>query len=368
MLIYISIFVISTYLIYISRYSTKFIKFISISIALLLPSLIAGFRDFSIGTDVEVYGNIWFERACSSTSLFAYTKWAVSSNIDFTYAVLNFIISRISDSVSIFYFVICFIELLSIYIAAYFNRDILNESLVFASYYLLFYNQSLNLIRQGLALAICVNCITALRRRKYIIAIITSLLSVSIHFSAIITLVFIVIYVCYKSRFNQIFELLIISCILFFIILYQPICTILIHIGFLPVRYISYLEDSDIQFVSIIIRVILLCLPYIIMFKYVKDKQNMVVNKLFNTILYISLLGSLLGFMMTYTIRIMYYFDIIFVLIIPYIFKNMERITVNGKKLNGIFILFFEFIYWVVTYVIFNSGETYPYKFIVGVL
>ena len=64
---YIATFVISCGLFLLSEYrrfaNHFFLKYTIVIFAILIPSLIAGLRDFSVGTDVRLYGNFWFEYA-----------------------------------------------------------------------------------------------------------------------------------------------------------------------------------------------------------------------------------------------------------------------------------------------------------------
>ena len=70
-------------------------------LGLLIPSILAGVRDFSIGTDINVYGNIWFERA-HNISLYQYLKWASVSSIGIVYALLNYIVGLFTEDAHVF--------------------------------------------------------------------------------------------------------------------------------------------------------------------------------------------------------------------------------------------------------------------------
>lgn len=68
---YVLIFGVSAGFIYCSeKTQSKLLKRILIILALLIPSILAGLRDYSIGNDVLLYGNKWFERSCMYNSLF----------------------------------------------------------------------------------------------------------------------------------------------------------------------------------------------------------------------------------------------------------------------------------------------------------
>ena len=81
---------------------------ITVFIALLIPSMLAGYRDYTIGTDVLVYGNYWFEMT-KGLDLQSYVQWATASSIGSLYALLNYTVSRFSENPHVFYFVLSFI-------------------------------------------------------------------------------------------------------------------------------------------------------------------------------------------------------------------------------------------------------------------
>lgn len=71
-------------------------------LAILLPSFLAGYRDYTIGTDVLVYGNIWFHNAILSNNFWNYMEWANNSSIGVLYATFNYVVSRFTSNVHIF--------------------------------------------------------------------------------------------------------------------------------------------------------------------------------------------------------------------------------------------------------------------------
>ena len=146
----------------------KLFGYILILLALLIPSVLAGLRDFSIGTDVELYGNIWFADACKMDFI-SYIESASTSSIGVLYALLNYLTALVTDDIKIFYFFLSFIETLLVYMGLKgFDKQISVPFGMFA-YYTLFYNNTLNLLRQFLAFSIVLFSYQFLVKKKYFI-------------------------------------------------------------------------------------------------------------------------------------------------------------------------------------------------------
>ena len=116
-MIYIVVFVVSCFLLMLAEKSEKqeqkllnltitkekrrilFVFFSSLG--LLIPALLAGLRDPTIGTDVELYGNYWFEYT-RKYSFIPYMEMANQQSIGLVYALLNYAVSFFSDDSKVF--------------------------------------------------------------------------------------------------------------------------------------------------------------------------------------------------------------------------------------------------------------------------
>lgn len=367
MIIYLVVFLLSYLFLKISQYQkNKIIRNVYIIIALLLPSCLAGFRDYSIGVDVEVYGNIWFQQAVEATharGMEWYVNWAVSSSVGALYATLNYIIALFTDNPHWFYFWLNFITNCLIYKAAKDNEDMIDSALVMLVYYSFFYNLSFNLLRQSLAMSFAACTFIYIRKQRLFPFICFSVMAILAHSSAIVVIIPYLVYRVINSKFNKIWEPIILIGSTISILGFFKIVQILINNGIISNRYESYLNIN--QRGGGIVRLFLLCLPYLILLLfYIKENLFKREGKALTYYLIFSTLISFLAFKMTYITRIAYYFDIFLIFTVPYIIQNNKFIIkFKERNISGQIVLGVVWIYWLFVYVIRHSGETVPYIF-----
>ncbi|MDG3374998.1 EpsG family protein, partial [Vibrio parahaemolyticus] len=150
----------------------------------LLPTFLATFRSPTVGTDTQMY-QYMFEGYLKIPHLFERLK--ISGFKEF----LNTIIAQIGvfiGSFNVYIFIFSFVTLLIIIksLSLYINKDAVSVS--YFVYLCLFFPQSLNIMRQSLAVAIVfwgLQYILEKCPRKYVITI---LLAVGVHISALIAL------------------------------------------------------------------------------------------------------------------------------------------------------------------------------------
>ena len=192
MFIYLLVFGLAAFFAYLAqKFENKKVLVILFSIiAILIPSVLAGVRDSNIGTDLEVYGKPFFNRAVLSDSFEEYSNICET---ELGYRIINYIVSRFSDNINIFLFVLEFIIIGIVYLAFYQRRKEIPVWLGLLCYLFLFYSRFLNLLRQGIAVSIIIYSYKYLEKnelKKFLLAI---LIATMFHTTAIfaITLIFI---------------------------------------------------------------------------------------------------------------------------------------------------------------------------------
>ncbi|CUR38065.1 EpsG family protein [Limosilactobacillus reuteri] len=346
----------------------KIICFLIILIALLIPSIVAGLRDYSIGTDVLVYGNFWFNKSFFN-DFSTYTKWATSSSIGYLYATFNYLISRFTINPHWFYFYYNFAENIIVYVAIKRNKDILNIPFAMLVYYFLFYNLFLNILRQGMALALILLSVSYIRNNQNVKYFICLFIAYLFHSTAFIGISLWLISYVLKLKFESIVirrNFLIIVGILFSFFLI-PFVNLFNNMGIIGDRYAAYVGNNNVGG-GFYQHLIMFCLPTLILYLWSVAKKNMISqNYIYNFFYTVVIMATVLGFLtlrFTYLNRLVEYFDIIFILAIPYIVKNGTfRVSVNNQNILSSLLIVYLFIYWVVIFVIMNSGETVPYLF-----
>ena len=247
-------------------------------------------------------------------------------------------------------------------------EDKINITFAFFIYYFSFYNLSLNILRQIMAILIIFLSYRFVLNKKLISFLITILISYSFHSTGIVGIALYPIHwFINKKNFRKPATFLIIAGGLLIVFGYRFIFTIFAKYGLLSFeRYIHYFEDEDVggRYVR------LLYWSLILFFIIWRGKSSIKENKnLYSMEIYLilSFLFSLLMFFgSSWIIRVSYYFDIFLVLYMPLLAKNTGfKILENkydGYLQVGILVIF----YWLVTFIIRNGGFTYPYVFMIN--
>lgn len=373
MLIYLFVFFLSWILLKISLgVKNNLIKKLLVICAILLPSLLAGLRDFSIGTDTRVYGNIWFSRAVNTINPENYIRWGISSSMGMIYTSLNFIVSRFTDNPHWFYFVLNLLTNALIYKAIKDNEDIVRDiPTAMLLYYLFYYNQSLNLMRQSLAMAFVLCTFVYIRKQKWIHFAFFMAMGILSHTTAIIALSVCGVYLAMKSKLKILYKVLIVFGTLVLVILLAPILNFLINEGIISNRYAIF-ADSDLIGGGKS-RLIMFCLPYTLLFwifvnsyKFTNIETKVLINT-FRYLLLISTIGTIVAFGMTYITRILFYFDIFMIIGIPYMIDHSKlKITFRNKNVLKYIFITIALIYWIYSFAVKGFGETVPYVFMKG--
>lgn len=204
MVVYVSGFAISILFIKLAqRYSTKGISFLSLSfLALLIPCCIAGWRALTIGTDINVYAAPMFNIAKSSKSLndflnttwyMVYTKKTIS-DIELGYDLLVYISAKVFGSIQALLFLTEVLVIVPVYTALVKMRKQIPTWVGMLTFYLMYYNLSLNIMRQSIAMSFILLAFSYLfveSRKGFIIYFGTAVL---FHKSALLGIIILIIY------------------------------------------------------------------------------------------------------------------------------------------------------------------------------
>lgn len=364
MIAYISTFL-TSYLLFkaADRFKEKIVKILLCVIALLLPSILAGLRDYSIGTDVLIYGNTWFERAVAYTDDFStFIKWATGSGIGFMYALLNYAVAKFTEDPHIFYFILNLLANLLAFSAAKSNKDLVDIPFAMLVYYCIFYNLTLNLLRQSLAMMLILWGFKYIRNRKIFQYLIVVVIATLFHSTAVIGVILYFMYVIGNGKFKTVSRILMVIGCLLVVCFYADILNIFLGRNYIADRYSFYLTDSGSG--GGFVRIFLLCLPVLISMLLFLRKEIVRNNEWNGLVVYVifSLLLSCLAFRVSSIVRIAYYFDIMMVIAIPMTVNNLKLKNVsNNKKYIKLMVGCYLIFYWCYVFGIRNSGQTVPY-------
>lgn len=337
-------------------------------LALALPAFLAGLRSLEIGTDIKTYVEPLYKIAEHNNIFRYYCNSFVSNfyrtnvaNVEPGYSLLIFVCAKIFPTINgalfishsfILFFVFMGIKKID------FGYDYAFPMLVF---YLLFYNETLNMVRQSMALALIFygfNYIIKGNYKKYIFICVFAIL---FHVSAVIGVFILLFYIFYYWQGKRWKSVLIITILLLCLSFWEDLVQFLISFGLIPSRYIHYVfGDVDmwkLRNTTIIkIPILLIGLVY---YKTLKRKNS---EYTFLTLLAVfDILFAQLKNIQVYAYRIGLYFTYIKIHYYTLIlcgssFRWNRSITKIGVFLGLI-------IYWYYNYVFLGYNETVPYKF-----
>lgn len=371
-MIYIVTFLLSLLFIKLSIVTKKKNKIISIIleiIAILLPCLLAALRDYSIGTDIRIYANNLFENSKKFSDFWLYYK----SNyvvVDFLYLLVTFICGKLSSDIGLLFFVLEALVIIPIYIALK-NRFGSSNSLILGMFlfFMFFYNQSYNLIRQGVSISFIILGLSFLEKQEKKPFWICLAIAYLFHSSALIFIIFYLLYLFINTKkinhkVKFIFEVMIVVGGIMAIPLLPKIVNIVGDLGIIrPEKELLYIKNVRLNYrfnYYYTLTYIFVFLVILIMNKRFKEKESNSTYYLFSAILSIILLQF--DSVISNAGRIGYYmFYPLVITILPYIIYK-EKMTKNLLILLLVVICFFA-AYWFMTIVVANFNETYPYIF-----
>lgn len=372
MAIYLLCFFISAFLFACSERTDKGIyKNALVFLAILIPTVLAGCRDSSVGSDVAGYGMRNYTMAYRSDSFSEYFNAFVTSALsDPLYHFIVYILSRFSENYHLGLFVYNLIFLLFAYAGMRRYNKIFNTPIWIGMllYYLALYNISLNIMRQSIAVSIVFFASSYLFENKYIKFMLFVLIAMGFHSSGLVGFLFLPMYLIMNQNrgikeVKQIVQgtiFIIIVCIV--LAVGSKLTEWLVASGIIRVNYLNYLSSGAyashrISAVSVLLYLLYVFI-YLIHYRRInRKKQYSLFFFMFSCLMLISMFGSLVS---TYISRVSYYF-------MPLQMLSFANITncysIKSKKVWVIAIVLYSFIVWLVIFVYRGNHETVPYIF-----
>lgn len=343
---------------------------------------VAGLRTVDIGTDVQVYCVGAFRAAVSSQSMLGYIEaMDARYRIEHGYDVLNFIVSRFTDNLNIFLFVLSLITLVPFVLGAMSFRKTFSIPIWIqvGVFWGLFYGYSLNIMRQSVAMSIVYLAVAVLlskREHSVIYYLLLLLLAFEFHRTAIIAIVFFFIFEYVEvgmEKIKQSARLFVVassisSVVIIGFILFKKMSNTIIF-----VKYQSYIDGSNslVQMSSGWRRILLLSIGAImialLMLLYLYLSKNKEFKKYIIFLLIVLIidiateLSALSGKLLT---RLGLYFVIFEAISLP---LGMNVLFNKRTQVIGylIVMVYMMFVFFTVTKS--GSAEIYPYQWILNI-
>lgn len=341
-------------------------------ISVLILSLLGGLRHESIGTDVLFYIKGNFEAALWIDSFPKYFTAIYAKEP--LYLVVVYIISKVFGNFQVLLFTFQIMTIGCVYFAAWKRRRYVAPWFVLLIYCALYYNDSYNMVRQHLAMAIVLLGSVYLLEEKYKNCLIFFFIASLFHTSAFLSFILVPIYI-YLKREKSIFyfkkrksnlygkkmrELTITVIALIGILGIKIWCQLFIQIGILSPRYLYYFTNDNISghYFDTLIYLFEIC---VLVFNTKYLKTNMNNYRFYRTIAFLNVIVLQLTLFMSYGHRLSLYFGIINILTIAQIPQSFHK--KKNQIIIYLFITLIALVYWIKIYYIGHVSETIPYMF-----
>lgn len=357
--------------------------FLTVSIiALLIPCLIAGLRAQNVGTDVMVYAKNLTNSAIQADSVGEYFRsyWYLDwrnmyvQDIEPAFSLLVYLVAKLTNSLGAVLFAIQAVTILPIYAALARNRKNAPVWLGMLIFYFLYYNATLNLMRQWMALSFLLLAYQMLRERKPVLTVLFCAVAFLFHFSAVIVIavygIYWLLWVCRRNyiahqnlqiQVSSALAVTLFAAAMLAVMNLPLIIKLLSMVGF--DRYNNYLEGE--QF-SLMLNQIILRLPLlaVLIIGWKDLKRTDRAAAFYLAMVLLDMVAAQLVSVDVNAIRISYFFSIYAVLWVPTVYQacapGLKRTTV------ALLVVAYTLFFWYFTYVLQIRHQTIPYQFYFG--
>ncbi len=328
-------------------------KKIYLAINFLIFTMLAAFRDISIGNDTYTYFNLFKTVQNESIDV-------LKNRFEVGYLWLNKLLGLISSNPQILFIITSIIIMtgFSILIYKYSNSVWMS---VFLFYSLGYFGASMNTIRQCIAMTIIFLAYHFILENKIKLFLISVILATTFHKTAI---VFLVAYPLLKMPLNKKNIFIMICGTLMGLLAFNKIFDLIINV--FPIY--SYYEngkyiEGGIKLASIINTIVLLCiflLGVIVQKECSKDLTKDM--QLMNKFIFISICISILSFKFNLLDRLSDYFSVFSIIFLPNIIKKIKQSNRRIIYIYSVISLFFIY-YTIILHIRPEWNQIYPYKF-----
>lgn len=328
--------------------------------AIMIPTIVAAIRHISVGTDTSSYITNVFLTCANFDSLSDVFIYNVG--IEKGYIFVNYIVYKIFNNVHVLYGALEFIILIFIYKACYDNRNKNGEfALNYFLFLVLFYNKSLNMCRQMMAMSIIIYAFKFITQKKFLKYCFWVCIATLFHRSAIaqILLYYAINFIFAKDNFIQFKKMLSIILVMFVVICYEYIMQfiiLLISSGGYANRYYIYINNAgNILKYELVFELIVLVLLYLMHNKLIKIGDN---NNKYIFIYTLAVILYFCGFFGSFAYRISYYFY----LYIIFMADDIKLLFTKNSQFYFVILLMIALIaYSCLCYGVFKYDGTVPY-------
>ena len=354
LILYLFIAFISTAFFSACKSKNQWMRYIGISLSILIPSIFAGIR-YNVGTDYQNYwwtfeqlDHVSFEWILTDSSHF---------NMDRGFLIVSKIFRLGFNSKCVF--AIWGAIILTIFVLTIYNQyreyDI---TLMYLTFVLMYYYSSFNILRQILALVIVFYSLKYVRSNQLIKYLILVLIATTFHFSALLVLP---IWFLWDHKLNKSINLvkkwMICLAAIIAVGMWQSILKLLANFNISAIlKYTGYFEKNNHMNMSFLIKVVLTLFFIILQTRFQKKDDKLV----FLTSLFI--LGTIIeytGYYSSFVKRCSIYYavsEIVLFSEVPLFF------TKYSKQLCRFLVVLFIVLYFALSSFVLKQGELIPFR------
>ena len=331
---------------------------------IIIPSVLAGLRAETVGTDILIYGKnmmIEAERATSFSGLLA-------SDITMTevgYQFYAYIVSRFFSGLGWWLFFTQLFIMTFFVLGIYKFRNDISLWKAMAVFMFCFYHLSFNIMRQSMAMSVLLFAFYYLTRKKYVTYFSLSIFAATFHtFALFVGLIIFCLWIFkdwFKSKTNKIFAtaLVLLMAVAFNFLL----STLYSFLGGFMERYVRYaLEGSEVTLFTMITSPSFLMLLVMFLFSamIIKNSKASELDDSLYMIVLIGVVGKFLQIYMDIMYRMGIYLLLFLSLYMPRTFKYKYKVSYKDRQKLFLLILF---MYWLCDCMLSGHSSTAVFEF-----
>ena len=366
-------------------------------LAVLPPILIAGLRDSTVGSDTDLYIIPIFNNISSNGQNLAEFLDSYP-DMEFGYLLLNYVVAQVTDLQFVLQACIHILIIIPLYVTAMKWRDYLSPVLFMFIFYMIFFQESLSIVRQSIALSfsmlgltlflepkflasrwwqaaipslqIATEEKTAMYLSKYICSGACLIIAFLFHQTAVIALSFpIIFFVFDRFSLKQTYVLYIVVALLMvvFFLNFDSLFIWLIENGYIDLKFLKYTSADDtftpvLGAANFVVKIVTVVYLVYIIIIYEADTFL----KFFLVVAVLDMLFSLCALIVQPLDRISLYFRLVSCISLPYLIYNYPMLftdddTPYTRPVEGI-VCVLLFVYWFYVYMLGNYDDTADYQ------
>ncbi|MCX7771610.1 MAG: EpsG family protein [Clostridia bacterium] len=336
----------------------KAVPYALLLVAVVL-SLLAGFRDFSVGTDTAMYANRFTTISGMSDFLQAIELYGDEPG----YLLSNYLIGRFTGNPHVYFFILALVTHSFVIKALYDHRAKINMTFGFLVYLLVFYQLSFNYLRQCVAMAIFFYALKYFPGKKLRKILLWTTAATAFHYSGVTLILLYALYRLFTSKYKRIGYVLVYGGLMVFFIYFKEILVFVMHLvpPLNKPKYLLYIQGAagyTIGYLSLMIKAPIAL--FLMLFHKELEKRNPF-NLFLVQMVLLDLVFSQIGQIAPQSHRISLYAEYAKMLVIPQ-FTAIFRHKAYRWAVWGLTMLYL-IAFWYIFFIYKNYNHTYPFIF-----